>query len=269
LEAAVTFGDAGSLVKGLRIPLGQRLSGWVAANRQTILNSDPTLDLGDIARAVTPRLRSCLSAALVVNDRLLGTLTLYSGTSDGFTEEHRRVIETVAKEVSHAFARPLESELPLHHDPVTGLPNANQLEQLLTSSLGNLADGLTMLLVDVVGLDRINSLHGRQAGDDVLHHVATKIKNCLSGGYLLFRSEGDEFAVVVSGRDAQTADRTATSIREHVRHQPVLLENGRDLNVDVRITRVAAPSDGSSPSDLFATARARNRRTAASSSRIH
>ena len=29
--------------------MGQRLSGWVAANRQTILNSDPMLDLGEIA----------------------------------------------------------------------------------------------------------------------------------------------------------------------------------------------------------------------------
>ena len=29
---------------GLRIPRGQRLTGWVAANRQTILNSDPVLD---------------------------------------------------------------------------------------------------------------------------------------------------------------------------------------------------------------------------------
>ena len=112
LEATLAFGEAASLVMGLRIPLGQRLSGWVAANKQTITNSDPTLDLGDIARAVTPRLRSCLSAALVLDDRLVGTLTLYSGISDGFTEEHRRVIETVARQVSHAFAKLAESETP-------------------------------------------------------------------------------------------------------------------------------------------------------------
>jgi putative methionine-R-sulfoxide reductase with GAF domain len=106
LEAAMVFGDAASLIKGLRIPLGQRLSGWVAANKQTIVNSDPTLDLGDIARAVSPRLRSCLSTPLIANDRLAGTLTLYSAVLDGFAEDHRRIIETVAKQASHAFARP-------------------------------------------------------------------------------------------------------------------------------------------------------------------
>src|SRR6266705_5136746 len=40
LEAKHTMGDATSVVRGLRIPLGQRLSGWVAANRRTIVNSD-------------------------------------------------------------------------------------------------------------------------------------------------------------------------------------------------------------------------------------
>ena len=48
-------GDGAALVRGLRISLGQRLSGWVAANRKTILNSDASLDLGETARA--PSLR--------------------------------------------------------------------------------------------------------------------------------------------------------------------------------------------------------------------
>ena len=50
LEAVHVIGDDSRLIKGLRIPLGQRLSGWVAVNRQTILNSDAALDLGDVAR---------------------------------------------------------------------------------------------------------------------------------------------------------------------------------------------------------------------------
>src|SRR5207245_11228340 len=91
LEARHAMGDANSVVKGLRIPLGQRLSGWVAANRQSIANSDPTLDLGEVARYVTPRLRSCLSTPLLSENTLVGVLTLYSTTTDGFAEEHRRI----------------------------------------------------------------------------------------------------------------------------------------------------------------------------------
>src|SRR5207245_3305176 len=93
LEAKHAQGDP--IVRGLRIALGQRLSGWVAANRQTIANSDPILDLGDVARRVSPRLRSCLSTPLLSADSLVGVLTLYSSAVDGFSQDHRRIVELV------------------------------------------------------------------------------------------------------------------------------------------------------------------------------
>ena len=76
LRAAYVAGEGAGDVLGIRIPRGQRLSGWVAANKQTILNSDPVLNLGDVARAMRPRLRSCLMTALVSDSELLGVFTL-------------------------------------------------------------------------------------------------------------------------------------------------------------------------------------------------
>ena len=52
LVAMHASGEHAAHIKGLRVPIGQRLSGWVAANRQTIRNSDPVLDLGESARAM-------------------------------------------------------------------------------------------------------------------------------------------------------------------------------------------------------------------------
>jgi putative nucleotidyltransferase with HDIG domain len=101
--ARQTVGEGSELVGDLRISRGQRLSGWVAANRQTIMNSDAMLDLGEIAKSVNPRLRTCLSTPLVAADQLVGVLTLYSSTTEGFTEDHRRVIEAVARYVGPAF----------------------------------------------------------------------------------------------------------------------------------------------------------------------
>jgi len=103
LVARHAMGEASSLVKELRLPLGQRLSGWVGANRQTVVNSDPTLDFGEVARTLNPRLRSCLSTPLLSNDQLVGVLTLYSATPEGFSEDHRRVVEAVARQIGHTF----------------------------------------------------------------------------------------------------------------------------------------------------------------------
>jgi len=126
-----TMGDAGDLTTALRVPLGQRLSGWVAANRQTIINSDPMLDFGEAARTRSQRLRNCLSAPLVSNDQLVGVLSLYSVRSEGFSDDHRRIIEVVARQVSHALKSaadldrtPRRDPLPASGRSLTGLSSA-------------------------------------------------------------------------------------------------------------------------------------------------
>ena len=108
LEARHTTGEGGILVKGIRIDLGHRLSGWVAANRRTISNSDPVLDLGDLARSISPPLSSSLSTPLVLNDDLIGVLTLYTRGLEAFGEDDRCVIESVATQIAYSFKRALD-----------------------------------------------------------------------------------------------------------------------------------------------------------------
>src|SRR5262249_40845261 len=65
LTVAHATGEMATSVQGLKIAVGERISGWVAANRTAVLNSDPVLDLGQIAKNASPPLRSCLSVPLV------------------------------------------------------------------------------------------------------------------------------------------------------------------------------------------------------------
>jgi putative nucleotidyltransferase with HDIG domain len=91
LRVTLTFGEAARLVNGLRIPLGQRLSGWVAVNRETVFNSDASLDLGDIAKAA--KLRFCMSTPLTNSDQLVGVVSLYSSAPEGFSAVDRATLE--------------------------------------------------------------------------------------------------------------------------------------------------------------------------------
>ena len=43
LVARGVFGEDADFLMGTRMPVGERISGWVAASRQTVLNSDPVL----------------------------------------------------------------------------------------------------------------------------------------------------------------------------------------------------------------------------------
>ena len=136
LVATHTSGEHAGHIKGLRVPVGQRLSGWVAANRQTIRNSDPVLDLGESARALNPRPRSCLSTPLVAGQRLVGVLSLYSSNKDAYSEDHERILEVVARQVSGAILEAQNAETRRTRsfkDEGTGLPNYRHLIELIAA----------------------------------------------------------------------------------------------------------------------------------------
>jgi diguanylate cyclase (GGDEF)-like protein/putative nucleotidyltransferase with HDIG domain len=258
LIAVHALGDATSMVNGIRIPLGQRLSGWVAANRQVIANSDPTLDLGDIARSTSPRLKNCLSTPLIVNDELIGVLTLYSSAAEGFSDNHRRIVELIAPEVSRTLKRATEFDRSAGHDLVTGLPNSKQLATFVESARPTTArdeSGYTLLFVDIVDLKQINSLHGRHVGDDVLRHVVQRARTSLRLADVLYRYESDELVAVVNDANAEMARAMAQRIRDNVRLSPLMLKDGTAIDVNVDVAIVNPPLNDRPLADLIAEVR--------------
>jgi two-component system NarL family sensor kinase len=103
LTVAHASGPAAEVFRGLSVPVGSRLSGWVAAHRQPIVNSDPALDLG--AQTVAPALQSCLSVPLESGESLVGVLTLYSPHPRAFSDDHGRLVQMIAPHVANAISR--------------------------------------------------------------------------------------------------------------------------------------------------------------------
>jgi len=103
LVAASTFGPAADAVRGLAIRVGDRLTGWVAVNRQTIVNSDAALDLADRALRATPPLVCCLSVPLASGGSVAGVLSLYASERGAFSEDAGRLLEMVAPQLAEAL----------------------------------------------------------------------------------------------------------------------------------------------------------------------
>ena len=101
-------GPLAASVRQTSIQVGQRLTGWVGANRQTIVNSDAALDLA--GRDVPAGPRTCLSTPLLEGDTLVGVLTLYSEPNARFDDEQGRLLQMVAPQVTQILARAQSSE---------------------------------------------------------------------------------------------------------------------------------------------------------------
>jgi putative nucleotidyltransferase with HDIG domain len=106
LVAQHATGEHAAAVRGTSMGMGERLSGWVAACRQTITNSDATLDLYD--RGV--KLGSALSTPLMDGDRVVGVFTAYAAAAHAFTEDQSRLVQMMAPHLGRIVSAALRSE---------------------------------------------------------------------------------------------------------------------------------------------------------------
>jgi putative nucleotidyltransferase with HDIG domain len=105
LIARYASGQHADALRGLAIPLGQRLTGWVAAQRSTVINSDAALDLGNLTMRLTPSPHTCLSTVLCVDGELVGVVSVYSTTLDPFTDRHGALLEVLAPKLAAAVRK--------------------------------------------------------------------------------------------------------------------------------------------------------------------
>jgi putative nucleotidyltransferase with HDIG domain len=111
--AVVSYSGIGaSALDGLRVPIGERISGWVFANVQSVLNSDASLELGPVARTFSVPLRHATGVPLVEGGQAVGTLLVFA--PDPLDKDHKRLLENAATlfVASTAIPAPHASRLP-------------------------------------------------------------------------------------------------------------------------------------------------------------
>lgn len=120
------FGHGEQRLRGGHIALGEGITGWVAANRAAVLNSDPALDWPEHIQALTP----LLCAALSVPIATCGVLTLYTDRAGGFDAGHRTVAERAATLLGRLLQPDNSSESALSTADTDG---AGQTDEVLLS----------------------------------------------------------------------------------------------------------------------------------------
>jgi diguanylate cyclase (GGDEF)-like protein len=195
-------------------------------------------------------------------------LSLYSVEADAFNEEHKRLLEVVGAQVSHAVRHALRFEQHRAtdlRDTGTGLPNIHHLERMFAANA-------TFHPEDYVSVIFVTVRHGRtghaeqvlEVSDRTIEAVASGLRKGLRVGDLLFRYNANELAILLSQTDATTAnlvaERTRIALAAHLSsiHQDT-------WPVRIWLGVATAPTDGTSINDLVLTARSRENALAAAS----
>jgi diguanylate cyclase (GGDEF)-like protein len=95
-------------------------------------------------------------------------------------------------------------------DPLSGCPNRQALRAWFDRWEGG--EPVSVVLVDVDGLKRINEKHGEDAGDEALKLVAGVLSSSIRPGDLVVRWGGDEFVALLRGAGHEAAQRRFTGL---------------------------------------------------------
>jgi GGDEF domain-containing protein len=183
---------------------------------------------------MSPRPRSCLSTPLTTGEILVGVLALYSSNKDAYSEEHERIIEVIARQVSGAIRDACAAERKRSlsfKDETTGLPNLNHLIKFVDVQLSQTDRHPFCLLVIRIG----------GAGPTALAEIESSVaavRRTLRPADLLFRSGLDELAVLLLNTERPAADVIASRVEASLEQ----LKAGRAI-VSFRIGSVFGPSD--------------------------
>jgi GAF domain-containing protein len=102
LTVVDAFGPAAGSLVGATAGIGERLTGWVAATRETVIDSDASLDFDLPSGHGSPDLQRCTSVPLMVGTSLVGVLSVYSAV--GACDQNRgRLLEMIAPHVAGAL----------------------------------------------------------------------------------------------------------------------------------------------------------------------
>ncbi len=100
-------------------------------------------------------------------------------------------------------------------DGLTGLPNRRAFSEQLRTEIGQstAADDLSLLLLDVDQLEKINQRFGHTLGDVMLRAVSQILRTATTSGTFAARFEGATFAVLLAGAGIETAVLIAERLR--------------------------------------------------------
>jgi diguanylate cyclase (GGDEF)-like protein len=188
---------------------------------------------------------------------------VYSTHRDAFTEDHRRIIEVIARQVSKTVKYGIGFErnrLATFRDRLTGLPNLEHLERFIASEMafGSADAPLSIIFIDAQSSRGFNKRGVRPASTNQrVADVADAVRKALRGADVLFRYGDEEFVVLLTHTDSAAAVGVLGRIETCFRDADLASQSTGDAALTVTVGVASAPADGTTLADLVQVARHR------------
>jgi diguanylate cyclase (GGDEF)-like protein len=161
-----------------------------------------------------------LMLPLICGGETIGMMEIVDRTDRAFDAADvdfcQALCNVVAPAVQNAILYREMKELAAR-DKLTGLYNRRLFEEQFDAAVARSqrnGEQLSLLVVDLDGLKRINDLGGHPAGDEALRALADSLCESCRAGDIPCRLGGDEFAIILAGANPDDAIKVAERAQE-------------------------------------------------------
>jgi diguanylate cyclase (GGDEF)-like protein len=199
--------------------------------------------------------KNCVICPLICQDRLVGVLNLADKlNADSFSPEDIALVELVGQLVGASIGNIKLFERiqrQARTDGLTGLINHRTFYEILENELWRsrrYGGQISLIMVDIDNLKKINDQHGHRAGDRVIKEISQRIKLSVRHIDSAARYGGDEFAVILPNTSLAEATVVAERMVNAVGDAPVVW---RDSEIAISVSIGLGQYDAdTSPEDI-------------------
>lgn len=263
VNATHLIGDNEHFFEGLSLPLEQKLTGWVAANNQSLCNLPPFPDFVNLAE---PKPAFQISAIAPINrqNEVLGAISLYRNEAVKFTEEEFRRLEIVASQTAILLVKCKETTPRVDSltDELSGLPKSFQLYLMFDSvavDASRYEYPLALLSIQLEDIANIRKKWGHLSGDEAIRAAANYLRKQLPETDLLVRYAADEFVAVKPKMSRAQAENLKSRVQNELDQFDFAVRAHTEIPLRASIGVAVFPEDGTDLESLLSVSGLRAR----------
>lgn len=163
------------------------------------------------------------------------------GTTGGrvFNASDLLFMAAVADQVAVALDRARQFSSEARTDHLTGLANRREFERVMEREVAlseRHGRRLSVMMIDLDNLKRINDRQGHRAGDGALKLVAQHLQRVVRASDVCARIGGDEFAVAMPETDIERARDVASRLRMAIMQVGLSSKSPEQVAVSIGVT---------------------------------
>lgn len=182
---------------------------------------------------------NALRAQLRVRGRVVGVMTVGTKMPRIFGASDLLFMAAVADQVAIALDRARQFSNEARTDHLTGLANRREFERIMEREVA-LAERhnrkLSVMMIDLDNLKRINDRQGHRAGDAALRLVAQQMQRVVRASDICSRIGGDEFGIAMPETDLDRAREVAARLRAAVSQASLAARSPEPIEVSMGLT---------------------------------